>query len=81
MTFCAVMAGVVLTYWGMPLWLGVLAAIATGALCGAVSGSLIAKMKIPPFIATLGMMLLLKGLSLVVSAASRSTSTTRRTST
>src|ERR1019366_8045401 len=27
MTFCAVMTGVVLTNWGMPLWLGVLAAI------------------------------------------------------
>ena len=31
MTFCAVMAGVVLTYLGLPLWLGVLAAIAAGA--------------------------------------------------
>jgi ribose transport system permease protein len=37
-------------------------------LCGFVSGTLTAKMKIPPFIATLGMMMLLKGLSLVVSA-------------
>ncbi len=32
-----------------------------------VSGTLIAKMRVPPFIATLGMMLVLKGLSLVVS--------------
>ena len=67
MTFCAVMAGVVLTYLGLPLWLGVLTAIASGALCGWVSGMLIAKLKIPPFIATLGMMMLLKGLSLVIS--------------
>jgi ribose transport system permease protein len=67
MTFCSVMAGVVLTYWGLPLPLGIAAAIATGALCGSVSGVLVAKMKIPPFIATLGMMMLLKGLSLVVS--------------
>ena len=28
MTFCAVMAGVFLTYWQLPLWTGVLAAIA-----------------------------------------------------
>jgi ribose transport system permease protein len=69
MTFCAVMTGVVLTNWGMPLWLGVLASIATGAFCGAVSGFLIAKLKIPPFIATLGMMWAVKGLSLVVTAA------------
>lgn len=67
MTFCAVIAGVVLTYWGMPLPLGILAAIGTGAACGFISGSLVAKMKIPPFIATLGMMLILKGLSLVIS--------------
>jgi len=67
MTFCAVMAGVFLTQWGLPLWAGVAAAIGFGALCGAVSGLLIAKLKVPPFIATLGMMMLLKGLSLVIS--------------
>jgi ribose transport system permease protein len=67
MTFCAVMAGVFLTYWGLPMWIGVLAAIGTGALAGAISGTLIAKLKIPPFIATLGMMQAWKGLSLVVS--------------
>lgn len=67
MTFCSVMAGVVLTYWGMPLMLGVLAAILFGALVGMTSGLIIAKLKVPPFIATLGMMMLLKGLSLVIS--------------
>jgi ribose transport system permease protein len=67
MTFCAVMAGVFLTYWGLPIYFGIAAAILFGALCGWVSGVLIAKLKIPPFIATLGMMMLLKGLSLVIS--------------
>ena len=67
MTFCAVMAGVFLTYWGLPLPLGIFAAIFFGALVGLSSGTLIAKLKIPPFIATLGMMMLLKGLSLVIS--------------
>ncbi|KVZ93571.1 ABC transporter permease [Burkholderia ubonensis] len=66
MTFCAVMTGVVLTYWGMPLPVGIVAALGFGALSGCVSGIVIAKMKVPPFIATLGMMLL-KGLSLVIS--------------
>lgn len=66
MTFCAVMGGVVLTWGGMPLPLGIVAAIATGACCGLISGTFVAKMKIPPFIATLGMMLMLKGLSLIV---------------
>ena len=67
MTFCAVMTGVVLTYLGLPLLVGVVAAILTGTLSGFISGTLVAKMKIPPFIATLGLMLILKGLSLVVS--------------
>lgn len=67
MTFCSVMAGVFMTYWGLPLWIGVIGAIFFGAFCGFLSGFMIAKMKIPPFIATLGMMLLTKGLSLVIS--------------
>ncbi len=67
MTFCAVMCGVFLTYWHLPMWTGVLAAIGAGALSGATSGTLVAKLKLPPFIATLGMMWLLKGLSLIVS--------------
>ncbi|KKM00031.1 hypothetical protein LCGC14_1808500 [marine sediment metagenome] len=67
MTFTAVIAGVVLTYAGLPLPLGVIAAIGAGALSGLCSGAFVAKMKIPPFIATLGMMLILKGLSLVIS--------------
>lgn len=67
MTFCAVITGVVLTYAGLPLPFGVLAAVLTGAICGACSGTFVAKMAIPPFIATLGMMLILKGLSLVIS--------------
>ena len=68
MTFCAVMAGVVLGFSHLPLWTSIVAAVGVGALCGTVSGTWSAKMKIPPFIATLGMMLVNKGLALVVSA-------------
>jgi ribose transport system permease protein len=67
MTFCSVMAGVFLTYWGLPIGWGIFAALFFGALSGFVSGVLIAKLKVPPFIATLGMMMLLKGLALVIS--------------
>ncbi|MEM5530251.1 ABC transporter permease [Gammaproteobacteria bacterium AS21] len=69
MTFTAVVSGVLLTNMNLPLPIGVLGAILAGAFCGFCSGSFVAKMKIPPFIATLGMMLILKGLSLVVSDA------------
>ncbi|HEV7293662.1 MAG TPA: ABC transporter permease [Devosia sp.] len=67
MTFCAVITGVVLTYLGLPLPLGILASILAGTTSGLISGSIVAKLKVPPFIATLGMMLILKGLSLVIS--------------
>jgi ribose transport system permease protein len=69
MTFCAVMAGVFMVNLGLPLPLGVLGAIAMGALVGSLSGLAITKLKVPPFIATLGMMMLLKGLSLIITNA------------
>lgn len=66
MTFCAVMAGVFLVNLGMPLPLGIVCALAMGALSGCLSGLAITRLGVPPFIATLGMMMLLKGLSLII---------------
>jgi len=67
MTFSAVMTGVFITMWKLPIPVGILGGLLAGGTCGLVSGILIAKMKIPPFIATLGMMMVTKGLSLVIS--------------
>ena len=67
MTLAAVMTAMVLTEWHLPIPLGILAGLATGALAGLVNGTLIAKLKIPPFIATLGMLSVAKGLALVIS--------------
>lgn len=69
MTFASVMTGVIITTWQLPMPLGIVGGIATGALCGLISGLAVAKMKIPPFIATLAMMMITKGLSLVISEA------------
>jgi ribose transport system permease protein len=69
MTLTAVMAGLILTNLGMPLPIGILGAILSGAFMGAISGAVIAKLKIPPFIATLGMMQIARGLALVFSGA------------
>ena len=66
MTFCAVLGGVFLVNWGWPLWLGLLGAVAVGAGCGCLSGLAITRLRVPPFIATLGMMMLLKGASLII---------------
>ena len=67
MTFSAVMTAVFITLWKLPVPLGVLAGVATGALCGLINGLMISKMKVPPFVATLGMLYATKGLSLVIS--------------
>jgi ribose transport system permease protein len=67
MILCGVMAGVFLTYWGWPLWLGVVATILFGGLIGLVNGVNVSVLGIPPFIATLAMMLVASGLSLVIS--------------
>jgi len=66
MTFCAVMAGVFMVNLGLPMPLGIALAIGMGCVCGALSGLAITKLKVPPFIATLGMMMLLKGVSLII---------------
>lgn len=67
MTFGSVMAGVFITMWKLPIPVGVIAGILAGALCGFINGISIAKLKVPPFIATLGMMMITKGLNLILS--------------
>lgn len=69
MTMTAVTAGLILTNAGLPLPFGIAGAIGAGALMGGTSGAVIAKLKIPPFIATLGMMQIARGLALVFSSA------------
>lgn len=67
MTLSAVMSGVLITNMDMPVPVGIVGGIATGGLAGVVNGILIARFHIPPFIATLGMLNVAKGLALVIS--------------
>ena len=67
LTLSAVMTGVLVTNWHLPVPLGILGGIATGTMAGIVNGVLIAKLKLPPFIATLGVLNVAKGLALVFS--------------
>ncbi len=67
MTFGSVMTGVFITFWGLPIYIGIIGGILAGTLAGLVSGTLVAKLKIPSFIATLGMMMVAQGLNLVIS--------------
>ncbi|MDQ8702788.1 substrate-binding domain-containing protein [Streptomyces sp. LHD-70] len=55
---------------GVPVWIAVLLAVGTGIACGLVNGALVAYGKLPPFIATLAMLSIGRGLSLVISQGS-----------
>ena len=66
MTFTAVMSAQAIVNWHLPLLAGVMVAILTGIVCGGISGIMVAKLKLPPFIATLGMNMFTKGLSLII---------------
>ncbi|MBO9626628.1 MAG: ABC transporter permease [Microbacterium sp.] len=67
MALCAVMTGVFVTNMGLPVWVGVIGGILTGVLMGLVNGVNITFLRLPPFIATLAMMMIAGGLALVIS--------------
>ena len=67
MTLSAVITGVLITKMGLPIPVGIVGGILSGGLAGLVNGVLIARFRIPSFIATLGMLNVAKGLALVTS--------------
>jgi ribose transport system permease protein len=54
---------------GMPVAPAMLGGVLTGAICGMVNGFCITRLKLPPFIATLGMMLIARGVALQLTGA------------
>lgn len=69
MALCAVISGVLITEMGLPIPLGVLGTLLFGALIGFVNGLNVTVLGLPPFIATLAMMLVAGGLALVISGS------------
>lgn len=67
MTLTGVVSGVALTKWGLPLVCCIPLGLLVGVLCGVINGIMVAKMKLAPFIATLAMQMIVKGLNLVIS--------------
>lgn len=57
----AVCFAILLVQWEWPWWAAVLGSLAVGSACGGVSGTLTARLKIQPFIATLAMMVFARG--------------------
>jgi len=70
MTMASVMCATAVARWGLPVPVGILIGVATGGVMGFLNGVLIAQLKLPPFIATLGTLNVARGLSLVIAGLS-----------
>jgi rhamnose transport system permease protein len=65
----AVMLGYAWQVWGLPLPVAIGVCLATGAVAGLFNGWLIAKVKVPPLIATLATLAIYRGMALGISQA------------
>jgi ribose transport system permease protein len=54
---------------GVPIWLSMIVGLLVGVVCGLLNGLMITKLKLPPFIATLGMMMIARGVALTITNA------------
>ena len=64
---CATLiGGVAFNVWGWPIWATLILVVVIATLFGLVNGILIAKLKLPPFIATMGTMLISQGLGSII---------------
>ena len=52
--------------WGLPLWVGVLLTLAVAVLFGLLNGVMVAKLGLPPFIATLGSQMVSMGIGSII---------------
>ncbi|GAB3617186.1 sugar ABC transporter permease [Okibacterium endophyticum] len=71
--FVGAMSGVMITQWGLPWWIALIASLLIGALVGAWQGFWVAVVGIPAFIVTLAGMLLFRGLTQMVLGNTRIT--------
>ncbi len=64
-----VVAALAVKEYNLPIWLAMVAGILTGTICGLLNGIAVTRLKLPPFIATLGMMLIARGFALQITGA------------
>ncbi len=68
MICAALVAGTMHDKMGLPMWLTLIVAVAVGTIFGLANGFMVSVMKIPAFIATLGTMMVARGLGSIVTA-------------
>ncbi len=67
----AVLFAIFSMHLSLPAWVSVIAALAVGVLFGAISGGVIARFNVQPFIATLGMMVFARGVAKWISGGEK----------
>ena len=65
--FTGMMAAIPPLFYGVPVWIAMLAALACALLIGWVNGQLVVRTGLPSFIVTLGFLFILRGLTLALS--------------
>jgi ribose transport system permease protein len=70
MYLSGIVSGLLMQHYAVPAWLGLVICLATGTVFGAVNALLISRLRIIPFITTLGTMVAGRGLALWLSQSS-----------
>lgn len=66
LAFCGSLTAVAFCYWGLPVWMAIFLGLLAGLSIGSITGLIITKGRIPDFIATLGMMVTVRGVALIL---------------
>ncbi len=77
MMAAAIIGGTAYKSWGWPMWISLLLIMAVAVAFGIFNGVLVSRLKLPPFIATLGTMMISMGIGSIVSNVRSATFPTR----
>jgi len=69
MVCCGMIGGFLINHKGMPVAIGLLVALLVGLAFGALNGALVAILNLPPFIATLGTMMVTRGVGSIATGS------------
>lgn len=77
MMCAAIIGGTAYKTWGFPMWLSLVLIIVVGIAFGFFNGLMVSRLKLPPFIVTLGTMMISMGIGSIVSNVQSATFPTR----
>jgi len=77
MMAAAIIGGTAFKTWGWPMWASLLLILGVGTAFGYLNGILVSRLKLPPFIATLGTMMISMGVGSIVANVRSATFPTR----